>query len=115
MARRVDAQGAATVIWLSEVAVGYTVRASTHPLGGTWSPPQDLSAVGADPGEGDEPGLAVDAAGNATVVWSQDVGTPQEVVQTATRPAGGSWSPQPRCRTRLRTPTPRRWASTVPA
>ena len=24
-----------------------TVRASTHPVGGTWSPPQDLSAVGA--------------------------------------------------------------------
>ncbi|MCW2738928.1 PKD domain-containing protein [Nocardioides sp.] len=58
----------------------------------TWRPVTnlfaDLSAAG---GSAQTPAVAVDAAGNATVVWSRSNGT-QFVAQASTRPVGGTWS-----------------------
>ena len=54
----------------------------------TWQPVSDLSAIG---GAAVKVDLAVDAAGNATAVWVRDDGT-HDIVQSATRPAGGAWS-----------------------
>ena len=58
----------------------------------TWRPVTnlfaDLSAAG---GSAFAPAIAVDAAGNATVLWSRWNGT-QFVVQASYRPVGGTWS-----------------------
>jgi hypothetical protein len=86
----VDAEGAATMVWLSESPSGdFTVQASIHPVGGSWSAPQDLSGPGAVEGALD---LAVDAAGDAVVVWTEGA-TPDRAVQVRTRVAGGAWAP----------------------
>ena len=57
----------------------------------TWRPVTnlfaDLSAAG---GSAQTPAIGVDAAGDATVVWSRYDGS-QFVVQASTRPAGGTW------------------------
>lgn len=54
----------------------------------TWLEPDNLSAQGND-AFGQQ--VAVDAAGNATAVWSRSDGTNYRI-QTSTRPAGGTWS-----------------------
>ncbi len=84
----VDAEGAATMAWLSFADPAYTVQTSSHPVGGAWSPPQDLSGPNAVPGELD---LAEDAAGDAVVAWTEGV-APDRVVRVRTRAAGGAWS-----------------------
>ena len=90
----VDAEGAATMVWLARTdpddpADTGIVRASVHPVGGTWSPPEDISTFGALEGDLD---LAVDAAGNAVAVWTQDVGALDQV-KYRTRTSAGAWSP----------------------
>ncbi len=85
----VDAEGAATMVWLSFADPDYTVYSSTHPVGGTWSAPQALSAPNAVEGELD---LAVGAAGDAVVAWTEGV-SPDGLVRARTRTAGGAWSP----------------------
>ncbi|MEO6509872.1 MAG: PKD domain-containing protein [Nocardioides sp.] len=91
----VDVEGAATMVWLDqslEPGGGVTVRASSHPVGGTWSPPQDLSAAGAvEEDRGHSVQLAVDPAGDAVAVWTQDTGA-VDVVEYATRTPAGVWS-----------------------
>ena len=52
-----------------------------------WLSPLDVSMSGAD---GSEPQVATDAIGDATVVWERFDGV-QQTVQSASRPAGGSW------------------------
>ena len=47
-----------------------------------WLAPQDVSAIGANPH------VAVDGQGNAVATWSRNN---PNVVQAATRPAGGAW------------------------
>lgn len=83
------------------------VMASVRPAGGTFTEAQRISAPLTDP-PGTEPELeewaidesaknaagahpAIDSAGNATVVWSAFNGD-DNVVQTAYRPAGGSFT-----------------------
>ncbi len=53
----------------------------------TWQPATDLSAPGQD---AREPQLALDQSGNALAVWLRPNGS-NTVVQSAWRPAGGSW------------------------
>lgn len=60
--------------------------------GGAWQPPVNI--VGAadeldQPKEAGDPGIAVDAQGDAIAVWAWAFGNP--VIQTAFKPAGGSW------------------------
>jgi hypothetical protein len=55
----------------------------------TWSAPVDLDR----PNEVGAPAaVGMDAAGNATAVWWASTGGPQQVLRSATRPAGGAWS-----------------------
>jgi hypothetical protein len=71
---------AGLAVWL--VAPGATLATPA------WLAPTDLSTTGQD---AFEPVVAVDAAGNATAVWERFNGT-NDIVQAATRPAGGGWS-----------------------
>jgi hypothetical protein len=86
----VNPDGDAAVVW-----VGFgngskeVVRAATRPAGGVWSEPVALSDVN---GYSSEPDIAIDPQGNATAVWTTGPQFEYGFVQTATHPAGGSWS-----------------------
>jgi hypothetical protein len=84
----VDGSGNATAIWYGTNGTNYIVQSAVHPAGGSWSAPVDLSATGQDASEAQ---VAVDGSGNATAVWFRSNGT-NDIVQSAVRPAGGSWS-----------------------
>ncbi|HEX5711779.1 MAG TPA: hypothetical protein VFX85_00530 [Solirubrobacterales bacterium] len=84
----VDPLGAETTIWGRRVGRSWVVQSATRSVGGSWSAPVTLSAAGA--------GSALVAAGpegSVTAVWllEREEGW-RSVVQSATRPAGGSWS-----------------------
>jgi hypothetical protein len=81
-----NSQGDATAVW-AEKSKG-TIQSATRPAGGSWSAPVDISAAGE---VAHAPQVAVDSEGNATAVWERynPKGT---LIQSATRPAGGSWS-----------------------
>ena len=80
----VDATGAATATWSRYDGKSYVVQAATLAPGGTWTAAVDVSTPGQS---ARTPELAVDPAGNATLVW-----VAAGVVQSAARPAGGTWS-----------------------
>ena len=81
-----DPQGVATVVWEEEKRG--EIQSATRPPGGSWSAPVNLSAAGE---WAREPQVAVDSQGNATAVWEghNPKGT---LIQSASRPAAGSWS-----------------------
>jgi hypothetical protein len=85
----VDAAGNATAVWVLDGDAEVSIKASTHPVGGTWSAPVDIAA----PGDSfDDVDLATSADSGVTVaVWSQTVGG-HNVVHAATRSPGGAWS-----------------------
>jgi hypothetical protein len=84
----VDLLGNETAIWGRRLGHSGVVQSATRPAGGSWSPPVTLSAVGAWPGL-----LAAGPEGTVTAVWllEREEGW-RSAVQSATRPAGGSWS-----------------------
>jgi hypothetical protein len=85
----VSPDGEATVVWLGFDGSNEVVRAATRPAGGAWTEPVALSDVNEYAGE---PDIAIDPQGNATAVWTTGPQFEYGFVQTATRPAGGSWS-----------------------
>ena len=62
--------------------------AERDPKTGSWSIPVSLSPSGRD---AQTPKVAVDARGDAVVVWADVGGTPAWTIQSAYRPASGSW------------------------
>lgn len=85
----VDASGIVTATWSRfeakpSEAFKHVVQAATRLTDGTWTAPVDLSVPGQHARTTD---LAVDPAGNATVIWVAG-----SLVQAATRPAGGTWA-----------------------
>jgi hypothetical protein len=83
----VDPEGEAVVVWEHYDGSDWIIQAAARPPGGTWRAPIDLSVAGQN---ADEPRVALDANGDAVAVWERDDGT-EEIVQAATRPAGGTW------------------------
>lgn len=88
---RLDAQGNGVAAWARNTSPGSVVEAVTWTASGALGPVVQLSpsAQGAF-----LPELAVNENGTAIVVWqvapSQDAGSPYQV-ESASRPAGGSW------------------------
>jgi hypothetical protein len=81
-----DSQGGATAVWEEETKGA--IQSATRLAEGIWSAPVDISVAGAF---AHSPQVAVDSQGNATAVWERY--NPQgTLIQSATRPAGGSWS-----------------------
>ena len=78
-----DRDGEATAAW--DLYPAELVEAATRPPGGSWGPPVTLTH------SGEFPGVAYDGHGNVTVIWTNDLG----IVQTLSRPAGGSWLSTP--------------------
>jgi hypothetical protein len=78
----------AVAVWHRSNGTNDIVQASYRPAGGAWQAPQDLSAPGQN---GDDPRVAVDAAGNAIALWIRSNGT-NRIVQASFRPAAtGIW------------------------
>jgi hypothetical protein len=88
-----DPQGGATAVW--EEDYSGVIESATRSVGGIWSAPVTLSATGV---RADRPQVAVDSQGNATAVWAGRASNGRRIriqgrrIQTATRPAGGTWS-----------------------
>ncbi len=89
----VDAAGNATAVWIQSDGTHGIVQASTKLFGESWpiDPDNNLSAPELD---ADAPQIAVDAAGNATVVWKVHNGI-YDIVQATTKPYMGSWPVDP--------------------
>jgi hypothetical protein len=84
----VDPHGDAVAVWQRyDDADNLIVQGTARPAGGAWQPPVDLSAAGQN-AVGVQ--VALDALGNAVAVWQRFDGA-DDVAQSATRPAGGSW------------------------
>jgi PKD domain len=81
-----DAQGDAVAVWLSFDGAKYSVQAATRQgLSGAWQPPTQLESLGISEPPG--PKLAMDPGGDAVVAWARE----EKVIETASRPAGGSF------------------------
>ena len=84
----VDANGNATAVWQRYNGSNWIIQSSTKPFGGSWqASPDNLSLPGQD---SLNPRIAVDANGNATVVWVSN-----ETIQSSTKLFGGSWQAIP--------------------
>jgi hypothetical protein len=83
----VDPGGEAIAVWIRSNGTNDLVQAAVKPAGEGWGKPTDLSEAGQ---EASQPQVAVDAAGDATVVWRRFNGS-NYVVQAAVKPAGEGW------------------------
>ena len=81
----VNERGDAIVAWIRFNGSHYVVQASFRAAGGSFSAPVSLSNEG-EAAAAESVKVAIDAAGDATVLWSRSNGGP-EVVEEATRPA----------------------------
>jgi PKD domain-containing protein len=93
----VDAAGNAVAAWTRRDDLNnQVVQAAFRPAGGSFGPPVDLGTTSGGYFVTDLDGpladVAMDGAGNATVVWAHPAGA-NSTVQVATRPAGGSFGP----------------------
>jgi PKD domain len=86
----VDERGDAIVAWTRFDGADEIVQATFRPAGGSFEPTASVSAAG---GSAATPRVAIDAAGDATVVWERNNGV-NEIVEEATRPAAtGKFAP----------------------
>ncbi len=83
----IDPAGNAVAVWSRSNGANTIIQAASKPAGGAWGTPDDLSLPGED---ADEPDVALDQAGNAVAVWQRYNGS-EYIVQTASKPAGGTW------------------------
>jgi hypothetical protein len=80
-----DAQGNSIAVWLHFDGANTRVQAAYRPAGGSFAAPQTLSPAGY---EAREPRVAMNAAGEAMLIWSLGSGLSEEI-QTAAAPPGG--------------------------
>ncbi len=89
----VNPRGYAVATWGSDPggAEHHIVKVAVRPTAsGAWSAPQELAEAGYPTPESQ---VAVDAEGNAVVVWASQLENPGSgSIQAATLPAGGIWS-----------------------
>ena len=85
----VDAGGDTVAVWGRSNGSDFIIQASSRPAGGAWTPPVDLSAVGRS---ATEPQVAIGPGGSAVAVWARTNGA-HVVIQGASKPAGGAWTP----------------------
>jgi hypothetical protein len=83
----VNDRGDTVVAWIQDDGGSETATAVFRAAGGPFGVPVSLSASGQD---AEFPRVAIDAAGDATVVWTRGNGT-NKIVEAAYRPAAGSF------------------------
>jgi len=82
-----DAAGDAFAVWRRPGSSNVQIEESQRPAGGSWGSPSVLSPPGVN---AIQPELAVDAEGDAAVIWDHFAST--NIAQVTTRRAGGLWS-----------------------
>ncbi len=83
----IDDNGDAVAVWYRWNGSNDIVQAAEKPAGGSWVAAVNLSKSGQ---EALDPQVAVNASGDAVAVWKRSNGS-NEIVQAASRPAGGAW------------------------
>ena len=70
----IDAAGNAIAVWeqSNNTTVEVNIRTARYTVGIGWAQPETIDSVS---GDATDPQIAIDAAGNAIVVWEQDDGT----------------------------------------
>jgi hypothetical protein len=76
--------GGSLAVWLTDESGGAAVWGSERPVGGDWGPPRRLSGA---PAAVTTPGVAMNPAGDAVVVWQLD-----GAMVAATRDRAGRWA-----------------------
>jgi len=84
----VDPAGDVIVAWKQRLAGSEAIETSYKPVGGSWGAPE---AVEFGSAVVETPAVAIDAAGDAVLIWRQGVGG-NHVILATSRPAGGSWA-----------------------
>jgi len=82
-----DARGNAIAVWVLTQAAGDLAQSAVRPAGGAWQAPVSLSTAAQRASDAQ---VAVDGQDNAVAVWQRGSAA-GVVVQSAARPAGGSW------------------------
>jgi hypothetical protein len=83
-----DPAGDAMAVWQRTSGANFIIQAAfRRGLGGGWQAPLELSEAG---GNAYVPRVAMDSKGDALATWVRSNGV-NEIVQSAFRPAGGSW------------------------
>jgi hypothetical protein len=80
-----DAQGDSVAVWLQFDGANARVQVAYRPAGGSFGAPQTLSAAGY---EAREPRVAMNAAGEAVIVWSLGSGLSEEAQASSAAPGG---------------------------
>ena len=81
-----DSHGNVTAVWSRYNGSNWIVQSSTKPYGGSWPvTPDDVSPSGQD---SQDPQVAIDPQGNATVVW---VDVASETILASSKSYGGAW------------------------
>lgn len=83
-----DTSGTLTATWIQYVGSTYLVKASTKPVGGSWSPVETISPVGKS---STSLKLVIDRAGNVLAVW-RVTEISGYTIQSASKSQLGSWS-----------------------
>lgn len=84
----VDSSGAVTAVWDQYNSTFWSIKTASRSSGGTWSAPQDLSAVGIS---SYSPQIVIDGSGKVTALWTANSNS-STVVQSSSRPVGGTWT-----------------------
>ncbi|MCI0381962.1 MAG: hypothetical protein L0207_02780 [Chlamydiae bacterium] len=84
----VDTAGNSVAIWQRSNGANTIAQAAIKPIGGDWSTPVDLSAIGQS---AVFPQVAVDPAGNSIATWQRSGGI-NNIIQAATKTFGDGWS-----------------------
>ena len=87
----VDSNGNATAVWEWNNGTNTIIQSATRPYNGSWQSPDNVSPLGQN---SNNPQIAIDGLGNATVVWQWNNGT-NSIIQSVTRPYNGSWQTVP--------------------
>lgn len=85
----IDPGGNAVAVWTRHDGVVDRVQAAARPRGGSFGPPQTISAAGS---ESSQPHVALGPEGEALAVWQTEGGTSSRI-QAAIRPPGGGFGP----------------------
>ncbi len=87
-----DSHGDATAAWTAYDGTNDVLGVAERPAGGPWHADGNLAAgVSSDGPNPESFGLAINAAGEAALVWNVGLSNPQSIA-AAVRPAGGAWS-----------------------
>jgi PKD repeat protein len=86
----VDPKGDAIAAFECATGSGRVIDVATQPAGGSWSQPVTISNTAEINVE--DPEVAIDANGDATVAWVALGASATSFIEAAERPAGGSWS-----------------------